>query len=100
MTSKAAELEQSLLGGSAHEAVRIQEAADNVEDAELAAWKRCIDEGVDIRSKQGQRFSRAVDGGKSAEYKVLSTPEKQAFRKAWAKGQFEKVKALKPKEKS
>lgn len=100
MMSTAAVLEESLFGGSAQEAARRQEADDIEEDAELDAWKRCIDQGVDIRSKHGQRFSRAVDGGKSAEYKVLTTMEKQAFRKSWAKCQFEKAMALKTKEKS
>ena len=52
-----------------------EEGGDATEDSDLVAWKQAIDSGMDIRSAKGQKFSRAGEGGKSTEYKLLTNNE-------------------------
>jgi hypothetical protein len=68
-----------------------------LEDAELKRWRLLVENGVGVRSAEGQKFARCPDGGKSAEYKALNQQEKSEFRKRWASQMYAVVKATKEK---
>ena len=99
-----ADVEKQVVGEDASKAMQTMEANDEVgsheDDLDLAEWKKCVDAGVDIRSKKGQKFSRDPDGGKSANYKASSTADKAGFRKKWAAAQYEKQRVMKVKSKT
>ena len=82
-----------ILDGQARASV-LNTSAINVdaeEDPELRQLKQCAEEGVESRSKFGLRFSRSASG-QSADYHACKTnAAKQAFRKAWAKNEFDLV---------
>jgi hypothetical protein len=69
-------------------------------DPDIEKWRALADNGVELRSAEGQRFQRDANGGKSSNYKGLTTAEKALFRKAWAAAIYEKTKQLKSKEKA
>ena len=74
------------------DAVKMEKA----EDPEIARWAALSEAGVEIRSPEGQKFSRDKEGGKSEEYQELTSySEKQEFRRKWAAKIYEKVKASK-----
>lgn len=81
-----------------------KEAADDIQrentaeepkglsDDELNKWRTLAEEGVGIRSAEGQRFARDNAGGRSDEYAALtSNKERQEFRRRWAKRVFDNI---------
>ena len=68
---------QKCLGKAAK--ANLDTATKGGEEGEL---EKALQEGVDLRSKWGQRFSRSVEG-KSAEYKAMTTKDKCQLRKDW-----------------
>lgn len=77
------------LGGEAN--TREEDPGDRIDDEQIRSWQKMVDNGVDIRSAAGQRFSRASDGGLTAEYKNASRSEKSEMRKKWAQTQLNNV---------
>jgi len=79
-----------------HVTVQCEEMLKTDDDAEVGAalklMEEAVENGVDIRSAVGQRFSRCPDGGKNKEYQALSRKGKVDFRRAWAQNQVKKLK--------
>jgi len=69
------------------------ETAPTEEEIQLRA---CVEDGVDIRSKWGQKFSRS-DAAKSEEYKNANNKQKQQFRKDWANTKLKELSFKKEK---
>lgn len=70
---------------------------DVMEDPEVKRWKELADHGVDVRSAEGQRFSRDAAGGRSSDYKFLSHSDKKLFRQKWAQKIWEDLKVRREK---
>jgi len=59
-------------------------------DKDVQEWKQAILHGMSNRMKQGQRFDRAHDGGKSEKYKELKTNEQRTeFKLNWGRTKLE-----------
>ena len=69
---------------------------------EAMELERMMQSGVfNLRCRWGLRFSRAIDGGLSKEYKAAQTrSEKAAFKQDWAKAQFERITVRREKSQS
>ena len=71
-----------------HALAQTKPAIDDPEEKELLD---CMINGVDPRTKWGQRFTRSSDG-KSQEYFKMTQKDKQEFRKDWASKEAKKIK--------
>ena len=62
----------------------------NDDDPAVVAWKQAILGGMNNRHKEGQRFDRASDGGRSEAFKKLGNNKSRTdFKVAWGKAQLE-----------
>lgn len=79
------------------DADRKEQAEEGEETPDMETLRKWVEGGGDIRSPVGQRFSRSSSGGKSDDYKRLSTAQKKEFRQKWGRDEYNKVAAKKSK---